>query len=191
MNDLRRARRRADGDETLTVTEDAGETAIANLLDNTDDPESEAPGTAAKPTVISAGGVSTATGDVTVAGSTGGTFKINSDGTASFDPGLDFIGLDTGETAVSTITYEVQDANGDIVSSTVTVTITGADNAEDFVADDDTFGVIEGEEIQGANLLLGFAGTGANGAASRTEFSGNSPTPFGNEDLLVDTPAGR
>ena len=64
-----------------------------------------------------------------VAGSTGGVFTVNADGSYSFDANGDFEDLDVGETRTTTITYLVSDGEGGTDLATVTVTIDGANDA--------------------------------------------------------------
>ncbi len=64
-----------------------------------------------------------------VAGSTGGTFTVNPDGTLTFDPGSDFNNLPVGVTATTTITYQISDGEGGTDTATVTVTVTGINDA--------------------------------------------------------------
>lgn len=70
------------------------------------------------------------------AGSSGGMFKINPNGTFLFDPGTDFDHLGPGNTATTTITYQISDGNGGTDTATVTMTINGeALNLNSLVAD--------------------------------------------------------
>ncbi|MGE8688531.1 MAG: retention module-containing protein, partial [Achromobacter sp.] len=64
-----------------------------------------------------------------VNGSNGGTFTLNADGTYTFDPGPDFQYLAAGQTATTSITYTVSDAQGATDTATLTVTITGTNDA--------------------------------------------------------------
>ena len=106
VNDL------SDEGETATVSEDSGVTALDNVLDNAVDPE------AGDPVVVSVG---TATN--------GGVFSIAADGTASFDTNGEFDHLAEGETAVTTVDYTIEDAAGDQVTSTYSVTVEGVANS--------------------------------------------------------------
>ncbi|QDT11198.1 Ig-like domain-containing protein [Planctomycetes bacterium K23_9] len=69
-------------------------------------------------------------GDVAqgVAGSTGGTFTILSDGSYSFATGADFDYLAAGETATTTVNYTISDNEGGSDTATVTVTVTGTND---------------------------------------------------------------
>jgi len=71
-----------------------------------------------------AGNVATAT-----AGTGGGLFTINADGSYDFDPNGEFEGLDVGETAMTTISYTVDDGNGGTDTATVTLTVQGVNDA--------------------------------------------------------------
>ena len=64
-----------------------------------------------------------------VAGSTGGEFTVNPDGSYSFDANGDFEYLAVGETATTTLTYLVSDNEGGTDLATVTVTVEGANDA--------------------------------------------------------------
>ena len=114
-------------DDTATIDEDAGLTVLGNVLtDGTDDhdgsPDSDALSVAAvngDPAMLGQ----------PVTGSTGGTFVVNADGTWSFDPGSDFQNLNVGDTRVTTITYRVSDGQGGTDEATVSVTVTGSNDA--------------------------------------------------------------
>jgi large repetitive protein len=60
-----------------------------------------------------------------VAGSTGGLFTVNSDGTVTFDPNGEFEDLAVGETATTTVSYTISDGQGGTDTATITVTVTG------------------------------------------------------------------
>ena len=114
-------------DDTLTVDED---TALVGDLfaDNGAGPDHD---TAPDSDLLVVSGVNGTPGDVgqPVAGSNGGTFTINADGSYSFDPGTDFQDLDAGETRDTLVTYTVDDGNGGTDTATVTVTVTGVNDA--------------------------------------------------------------
>ena len=69
----------------------------------------------------------------TVAGSNGGSFTINSDGSYSFTTGTDFDDLAVGETRDTALTYTILDADGAASTATVTVTVTGENDAPTLV----------------------------------------------------------
>ncbi|ANN76131.1 cadherin-like domain-containing protein [Bordetella flabilis] len=64
-----------------------------------------------------------------VAGSDGGLFTLNADGSYSFDPNGDFAGLAQGQTATTQVTYTIVDGHGHTASTTVTVTVVGTNDA--------------------------------------------------------------
>ena len=72
-----------------------------------------------------------------VAGSNGGLFTINPDGTYNFEPNGEFEGLDEGETATTTVTYTISDGEGGFDTATVTVTIIGQNDAPIIVNPED------------------------------------------------------
>ncbi len=62
-----------------------------------------------------------------VVGTGGGAFTIASDGTYSFDPGIDFDYLAVGETATTQVTYTITDGKSTDIA-VVTVTVTGTND---------------------------------------------------------------
>ncbi len=60
-----------------------------------------------------------------IAGTQGGVFIINPDGTYTFDPGDEFNGLGVGETRDTTIEYQISDGEGGLDTAILTVTVTG------------------------------------------------------------------
>jgi len=64
-----------------------------------------------------------------LAGSHGGTFTLNADGSYSFDPGSAFQHLGIGEKTYSSITYTVSDGEGGTSTAVLTVEISGANDA--------------------------------------------------------------
>ena len=64
-----------------------------------------------------------------VAGNNGGTFVINADGGYTFSPGSAFQHLAVGETAISAVSYTVMDLAGATDTATLTITITGTNDA--------------------------------------------------------------
>lgn len=64
-----------------------------------------------------------------IEGKGGGTFTINPDGSYKFDPGTDFDYLAEGEEATIEVTYKIVDADGADDEATLTITITGTNDA--------------------------------------------------------------
>ena len=64
-----------------------------------------------------------------VTGSNGGVFTVNPDGSFVFDPQADFGDLGVGETAITQVTYTIEDGNGGSDSATITVTVNGMNDA--------------------------------------------------------------
>ncbi|KDB88540.1 putative Ig domain-containing protein, partial [Bordetella bronchiseptica] len=64
-----------------------------------------------------------------IAGDNGGTFTLNADGTYTFNPGPDFQNLAKDATAETSITYTVSDGEGGTSSATLTITVTGTNDA--------------------------------------------------------------
>ena len=79
-------------------------------------------------TVSVVGSLSSNVGSPT-AGTNGGLFTIGSDGTLDFDPDSDFDYLADGETATTTINYQITDGTGIADTATVTVIVTGTQDA--------------------------------------------------------------
>ena len=78
--------------------------------------------------------VSSVNGDVSlighpVSGSTGGSFVLTADGAWTFDPGHAFDNLAPGQTRDTVIAYIVADGMGGHATATVTVTVTGVNDA--------------------------------------------------------------
>ncbi|MEJ6398959.1 Ig-like domain-containing protein, partial [Yoonia sp. 208BN28-4] len=109
------------------------DTAIVldNVLGNDEDPEDD-------PLTVSEVDGDPANVGQPVDGDNGGSFTINPDGTASFDPDGDFDDLGEGETQETTVTYTIVDDNGLTDTTTVTVTVTGTNDGPVAVADTGT-----------------------------------------------------
>lgn len=73
-------------------------------------------------------------------GSTGGRFTVDGDGHLVFDPEGDFEALGAGDTLDTSFTYQVHDGQGGVGEATVTVTVTGANDAP--VAADDHYDAV-------------------------------------------------
>ncbi|OLO06292.1 hypothetical protein BTW08_18355, partial [Salinicola sp. MH3R3-1] len=87
--------------------------------------------------ILSVSAVNGVTGSVgqAIAGSNGGTFTLNADGSYSFNPGTAFDRLAAGQTDTTKVSYTVSDGQGGTVTSTLTVTVTGTNDAPVAVAD--------------------------------------------------------
>jgi VCBS repeat-containing protein len=66
---------------------------------------------------------------IPVAGTTGGRFTIAADGSYSFDTNRDFEMLGSGESRVTQVTYRISDGQGGTSEATISVTVTGANDA--------------------------------------------------------------
>ncbi|KDD06047.1 Ig-like domain-containing protein, partial [Bordetella bronchiseptica] len=106
-----------DEDTTLTVTDPA-----QGVLKNDTDPDNDD---------LHVSAVNGQPGNVgaAIAGDNGGTFTLNADGTYTFNPGPDFQNLAKDATAETSITYTVSDGEGGTSSATLTVTVTGTNDA--------------------------------------------------------------
>lgn len=78
----------------------------------------------------------------------GGSFVIHPDGSYTFDPGTDFDYLQEGETATSTVTYQISDGEGGFDTATLSITITGTNDTPMLVVSPDgevkEAGVVDG-----------------------------------------------
>ncbi|MDO6786392.1 VCBS domain-containing protein, partial [Cobetia marina] len=126
------------------------------------------------------GGVGTA-----VSGSDGGDFTVNADGTWSFDPGADFDGLTDGESAVTTITYQVSDGEGGVSTATVSVTVNGVDDIPTLTPD--TGNVTEDTNVSADEELTtsGTLDAGTGGDTGEDKFTAETVTGTYGE-LTVD-----
>ncbi|MFJ0765395.1 Ig-like domain-containing protein, partial [Bordetella bronchiseptica] len=106
-----------DEDTTLTVTDPA-----QGVLENDTDPDNDD---------LHVSAVNGQPGNVgaAIAGDNGGTFTLNADGTYTFNPGPDFQNLAKDATAETSITYTVSDGEGGTSSATLTITVTGTNDA--------------------------------------------------------------
>ncbi|WP_034407535.1 retention module-containing protein, partial [Comamonas thiooxydans] len=105
-------------DEDTTLNVDAQNGVLVNDVDPDGDTL----------TVSQVNGATASVGTPT-AGSNGGTFILNADGSYSFNPGNAFQYLATGQTATSSITYTVTDSEGGTSTATLTITINGQTDA--------------------------------------------------------------
>jgi large repetitive protein len=140
-------------DDGFTAVADAPLAVVGDALGNDVDPDSD-------PLTVSAVNGAPANVGVPVAGSTGGLFTVNADGTVSFDPNGEFDALPPGDTATTTVTYTISDGQGGTDTATITVTVTGINNEP--LATDDVFTVGEDDAPAGlGNVITGDTGAGA------------------------------
>jgi len=100
--------------------------------------------------VVSVSGVVDGTLGVAIAGSNGGLFTINADGSISFDPNGEFESLAIGESLDTVAYYTVEDGNGGESIGTVTMTVTGSNDA--VTAPDDALTTDEDSIFNGSVL---------------------------------------
>ncbi|WP_283193222.1 Ig-like domain-containing protein [Rhizobium sp. AN80A] len=108
-------------DDTATTNED---TAIVGAVPGVLGNDTDADGDVLVVSAVGGGAPGAA-----VAGSTGGSFVINADGSYRFDPGADFQGLKAGETRVTSVSYTVSDGAGGAANATLSVTVVGVNDA--------------------------------------------------------------
>lgn len=128
-------------DDAVTTTEDAAVTG--NVLANDDDPEGDALTVAAVNGV--AGNVATQ-----IVLNSGALLTINANGDFSLDPNGALEALGTGDSQVETVTYTADDGFGGQDDATLTITITGVNDAP--VAGDDAFTTTEDDAFSGSLL---------------------------------------
>ena len=163
-----------DEETTLTVADGATGTRVGggaqranadlllNDIDADDDPL----------TIIRVAGAGNKVG-VATAGSGGGSFIIRANGSWSFDPGTAFNDLAVGATRTSSVTYTASDDYDGTGSATVTVTVSGVNDALTAVAD---VGATDD------NTVL----TVADGATGTTTTLSGGATRTDNADLLLN-----
>ncbi len=105
----------------------------------------------------------------------GGTLSLNADGRLSFNPNGAFEDLATGDSREVTATYQITDGRGGTDDGTVTITVTGENDAP--VAEDDAITVAEGGT---ATMLTG-------GALSVLENDSDVDTAAGSLRVRVDS----
>ncbi|WP_244925498.1 Ig-like domain-containing protein [Kushneria marisflavi] len=76
-----------------------------------------------------------------IAGSHGGSFILNADGSYTFDPGTSFQNLAEGSQQTTSITYTVSDGQGSTAETTLTVTVTGNVDAPTIQVVDQSVGI--------------------------------------------------
>ena len=114
-------------DDAVTHTEDG--TATGDVFaDNGSGIDADTPPDS-DPVSVSQVDASVANVGVATTSATGGQFTINANGTYTFDPGTDFQDLDVGESRDTSMTYQISDGQGGFDTATITVTVTGANDA--------------------------------------------------------------
>ncbi|WP_405278999.1 Ig-like domain-containing protein [Cobetia sp. Ld8] len=109
-------------DDAVTVAEKAP--ASGNVLDNDADG-----GNDTDALTVSQVGEDAANVGQPTAGDNGGQFTVNADGSYDFAPGADFDDLAVDETRTTTLSYQVSDGQGGVDTATLSVTVTGTDDA--------------------------------------------------------------
>ena len=111
-------------DDGKTVAQGVNITATAatGLLSNDTDPDGDPLKVAAVNGVIGAVGTP-------VAGSSGGIFVINADGSYTFDQNHAFDSIQSGDSRVTTVIYRLSDGDGGFATATLTITVTGVNDA--------------------------------------------------------------
>ena len=71
----------------------------------------------------------------TLDGSNGGLFTINADGSYSFNPAGDFEYLNDAESETTSVDYSISDGEGGTSSATLTVTVTGVNDAPELTVE--------------------------------------------------------
>ncbi len=148
--------------DTPIATDDAiavGEDAAVNggvFTDNGAGHDADADGDTL--TVSAVNGTDVNVGNQITLGS-GALLTVNADGTFAYDPNGQYEALGVGESATDSFTYTIDDGNGGTDTATVTLTITGANDAP--VAQDDAFATSEDAGVSGAVLADNGAGLDA------------------------------
>ena len=116
------------GADSATTDEDHAAAAGNVLANDTDSDHLD---------VLHVAAVNGVTGNVaqSVAGSNGGTFVINANGSYTFNPDGDFQHLAVGANTTTEVSYTVSDLAGATSSTTLTVTVTGTNDGPVAVAD--------------------------------------------------------
>jgi VCBS repeat-containing protein len=86
-------------------------------------------------TVTQVNGLDLVNGSITIAGSNGGVFTVDADGTASFDASTGYESLAEGESALTELVYTITDGQGGFDTATVQVTVNGQNDAVQAQAD--------------------------------------------------------
>ncbi|MBV6303243.1 VCBS domain-containing protein, partial [Candidimonas humi] len=106
-------RRPVARNDSYTVDQDAGTMLLGDARDNDSDQDNDDLHTVEDP----------------IRGDHGGLFDIDTDGKVTFDPNGDFADLHAGQTRDTSFTYTLSDGHGGFDTATVTVTVTGTNDA--------------------------------------------------------------
>ncbi|WP_189443824.1 beta strand repeat-containing protein, partial [Salinicola rhizosphaerae] len=137
--------------------------------------------------VVSAVNGTAASVGTAIAGSNGGTFTLNADGSYSFNPGTAFDRLAAGQKDTTQITYTVSDGQGGTATSTLTVTVTGTNDAPVAAADTQTTG--ENTALTGqVPAATDVDGTIASYALDTDVGQGNGSLSFNSDGSYTFTP---
>ncbi|MBD9433273.1 retention module-containing protein, partial [Achromobacter sp. ACM03] len=114
-----------------------------------------------------------------VVGSNGGTFTLNADGTYTFNPGTAFQYLNDGQTATTSITYTVSDAQGATSTATLTITVTGQTDAPPVITPEDS----DGDVTAGHNNVAEASGATVTGSVTVSAEAGVDKVTVGGKDV--------
>ena len=134
-------------DDSNTATEN--ETVFGWVNSNDSDPDGDLI------RVESIKGSKTSVG-VAVAGSDGGTFVINGNGSYDFHPGTDFDSLAEGQSATTSIDYTITDDQGGTATATLTITVTGENDAPETIGNPGDQANNDAEAIAPVNVTTYF-----------------------------------
>ncbi|WP_312438819.1 retention module-containing protein, partial [Achromobacter sp.] len=169
---------KTDEDSSLTVTAQNG------VLSN----DSDADGDELHVSAVNghAAGVGTA-----IAGSNGGSFTLNADGSYTFNPGPDFQALNNGETKETSITYTVTDKDGASSTATLTVTVTGQTDGPPVITPVDSDGDVTSAHnsvVEGSGATVtGSVGVSAEAGISTVTVAGRDVTSASAANPVVIT----
>ena len=100
----------------------------------------------------------------------GALLTVNADGSYDYDPNGQFEGLQVGDTATDSFTYQIDDGNGGVDTATVTINIVGLNDAP-LATPDDNSGT-EAQSLSG-NIIAGTVGSGAGAGGADTDVDGD------------------
>ncbi|WP_175139659.1 VCBS domain-containing protein, partial [Achromobacter animicus] len=157
---------KTDEDHALTVTAQDG------VLSNDSDIDGDA-------LHVSAVNGHAASVGKAIAGSNGGSFTLNADGSYTFNPGPDFQALNDGETKETSITYTVTDKDGASSTATLIVTVTGQTDGPPVVTPVDT----DGNVTSAHNSVVEGSGETVNGSVGVSAEAGITAVTVAGRDV--------